>query len=413
MKSLLTYLTLAVAIIMGCTGPGWDGPAADREETFLCLAISSPPAVKAEDPDEMLVTDVNLFVFNNRGLLEERAFLKGGDLRPVEGGVGITCKLLKDTPYDIYVCANLGYPLDLSTQEDLAGYRFYLTYPDEYSRGIPMSGCVEGALSEEGRPITIPLERMMAKVSLRLDRTALDPDVRILVRRVTVGGCPRSALLFSESRAETAEEVFATGFTKVYPECDALNKEVTLGMSRECGVYMLENLQGDRLREPVCSYIEIEAEYFSDIYYSGSGQYLIYRFYIGGRKGNYDIRRNCHYHITVRPEGDGLHGDSWSVDMENLGVQESAKVFDLHPAAYNECRSGEDFHFRCDVFPPWTRVSFDKEWLEDESHLYSYTLDEDGLGITLHTRKGGTAMLYISAGAPVYRDTLAILVIDP
>lgn len=413
MKSHLTYLTLAVAIITGCTGPGWDGPAADREETFLCLAISSPPAVKAEDPDETLVTDVNLFVFNNRGVLEERAFLKGGDLLPVEGGVGITRKLLKDTPYDIYVCANLGYPLELSTKEELARYRFYLTYPDEYSRGIPMSGYVEGALSEEGWPITIPLERMMAKISLRIDRTALAPDVRILVRRVTVGGCPRSALLFSESRAETAEEVFATGFTKVYPECDALNKEVTLGMSRECGVYMLENLQGDRLREPVCSYIEIEAEYFSDIYYSGSGQYLIYRFYIGGRKGNYDIRRNCHYHITVRPEGDGLHGDSWSVDMENLGVQESAKVFDLYPAAYNECRSGEDFHFRCDVFPPWTKVYFDEEWLEDESHLYSYTLDEDGHGITLHTRKGGTAMLYISAGAPVYRDTLALLVIDP
>ena len=108
MKFHLTYLTLAVAIITGCTGPGWDGSAADREETFLCLAISSPPAVKAEDPDETLVTDVNLFVFNNRGVLEERAFLKGGDLLPVEGGVGITRKLLKDTPYDIYVCANLG-----------------------------------------------------------------------------------------------------------------------------------------------------------------------------------------------------------------------------------------------------------------------------------------------------------------
>ena len=413
MKQPLTYLSLAVAIITGCTGPGWDGPAADREETFLCLFVSSPPAVKAEDPDETRVSDVNLFLFNSRGVLEERAYLRSGDLRPVEGGVGITRKLLKDTPYDIYVCANLGYPLELSTREDLARYRFYLTYPDEYAGGIPMTACVKGAVSEEGRPINIPLERMMAKVSLRLDRTALASDVRMLVRRVTVGGCPRSSLLFSESRAETAEEVFATGFTKVYPECDALNKDVTLGMSRECAVYLLENLQGDRLREPVCSYIEMEVEYFSDIYYSGSGQYLVYRFYIGGRKGNYDIRRNCHYRITVRPEGDGLHGDSWSVDMENLGVQERAKVFDLHPAAYNECRSGEDFHFRCDVFPPWTPVYFDQEWLEDESYLYSYTLDEDGRGITLHTRKGGTAMLYISAGAPVYRDTLALLVIDP
>lgn len=413
MKNSLIRLILTVATIAGCTGPEWDGPAADREEIQLCFSLSSPPAVKAADPDETRISDVNLFIFNARGVLEERTFLKDGDLRPGEDGFSVTRKLLKDTPYDIYACANLGYPLTLSTAEELERYRYYLTYPDEYSRGIPMTARLKGAVSEGGQPIAVPLERMMAKVSLRLDRTALSPDVRILVRRVTIGGCPRSSLLFTDSRAETAEEVFVTGFTKIYPECDALNKDVTLGLSRECPVYMLENLQGNVLREPVCPYIEIEAEYFSDIYYSGSGQYLIYRFYIGERKGNYDIRRNCHYHITVRPEGDGLHGDSWSVDMEHLGVQERAKVFDLHPAAYNECRSGEDFHFRCDVFPPWTPVTFDKEWLDDESHLYSYTLDEDGRGITLHTRKGGTAMLYISAGAPVFRDTLALLVIDP
>ena len=413
MQKSLTYLSLTVAILMGCTGPGWDGPADQGEETFLCLYISSPPAVKAADPDETLITDVNLFIFNDRGVLEERSFLKGNDLRPVEGGVSITRKLLKDHPYDIYACANLGYPLACTTQDELEQYRYYLTYPDEYSRGIPMAARLKGVVSEGGRPIPILLERLMAKVSLRIDRTALSSDVRILVKRVTVGGCPRSSLLFPGSRAETAEDVFATGFTKIYPECDDLNRDVTLGLSRECAVYLLENLQGNRLREPVCSYIELEAEYFSDTYYSGSGQYLIYRFYIGERKGNYDILRNCHYHITVRPEGDGLNGDNWSVDMEHLGVQESAKVFDLLPAAYNECRSGEDFHFRCDVFPPWTKVTFDKEWLEDESHLYSYTLDEDGRGITLHTRKGGTAMLYISAGAPVYRDTLALLVIDP
>ena len=406
--------TVLVPVITGCTGPVWDQPAERREESlFLCLSISSPAAVKAADPDETRIRDINIFLFNSRGVLEDRAYLTERELTPTPDGYTLQRKLLADVPYEIYACANLGYPLELTTPAELLAFRYYLAYPDDYGGGIPMTAHLPHAVSKGGSPIVIPLERMMAKVALRMDRTALSPDVKVLVRRVSIGGCPRSALLFSPGRAETAEEIFAAGFTKVYPECDALNRDVTLGLSRECAVYLLENLQGDSLRKPVCSYIELECEYFSDIYYSGSGQYLTYRFYFGDRPGNYDIRRNCHYHITVRPEGDGLHGDSWSVDLENLGVRESAKVFDLHPAAYNECRSGEDFHFRCDVFPSWTPVTFDREWLEGESHLYSYTLDEDGRGITLHTKKGGTCMLYISAGAPVYRDTLALLVIDP
>ena len=35
--------------------------------------------------------------------------------------------------------------------------RFYLTYPDEYSHGIPMSGIAE--LDGESLAVTIPLER--------------------------------------------------------------------------------------------------------------------------------------------------------------------------------------------------------------------------------------------------------------
>ena len=404
---------LLLAIATACHPFAGDGIADREREIAFCLAVSPSAASRATDPDENLITDVNLLIFNHKGVLEDKAYLVRKDLTPEADGVSFKRKLLKDVPYDVYVCANLGYALPVSSREELERYRYYLTYPDEYTRGVPMTARAEGVVAWDGEPVVFALERMMAKVSLRLDRTALSPDVRMLVRRVTVGGCPRSALLFSPSRAETAEEVFAAGFTKIYPECDDLNKEVTLGLSRECAVYLLENRQGDRLREPVCSYIELEMEYFSDIYYSGAGQYLVYRFYIGARPGNYDLFRNCHYHITVRPEGDGLHGDSWSVDLEHLGVQEHAKVFDLHPAQYNECRSGEDFHFRCDVFPPWTKVEFDREWLEGESHLYSYTYDEDGLGITLHTKKGGTAMFYISAGPPVNRDTLALLVIDP
>jgi len=45
--------------------------------------------------------------------------------------------------------------------------------------------------------------------------------------------------------------------------------------------------------------------------------------------------------------------------------------------------------------------------------VYDYTVDDDGYGLTLHTRKGGSAVVYFKAGPPVNRDTLAMVVVDP
>ena len=54
-------------------------------------------------------------------------------------------------------------------------------------------------------------------------------------------------------------------------------------------------------------------------------------------------------------------------------------------------------------------------WDDDDRvhELYSYDIDRDGHGLTIHTHKGGSVMVYFKAGPPVNRDTLALLVIDP
>ena len=60
----------------------------------------------------------------------------------------------------------------------------------------------------------------------------------------------------------------------------------------------------------------------------------------------------------------------------------------------------------------WKRRS---AWDDDEDvhNLYSFDVDPDGYGLTIHTWKGGSALVYFKAGPPVNRDTLALLVIDP
>ena len=186
-----------VAALSGCSALPENAPSDRVADVEICLRTSAALShSRAADPDEELISDVNLFIFNDRGVLEERAYLERRDIDVAGGSVSVHRKLLLEVPYDIYACANIGYALDLTTREELEAYRYHLIYPDEYSRGIPMCAQHLRAEAFEGEPIVLELERTMAKISLRIDRTALNPGVRLIVKRVTIGGCPRSVTLF-------------------------------------------------------------------------------------------------------------------------------------------------------------------------------------------------------------------------
>lgn len=416
---LLLLLLLAAA----CTRE--ERPATCRA---LLQLYPSQPFTRAADPDEGLISDYNLLIFNSFGVLEEKVYVPARQLQLSQGRVLHATTLLRDVPYTLLAAANLGYELPCCTLEEALAYRYPLAYPDEYSHGMPMAACLEKHCLGGDAAVDIPLERLMARVDLRIDRRALDSDVRFEVREVRLGGCPSSARLFGTSKAETARDVFLNGFSKTGAQVAALNRDQELGLSEAVPLYLLENCQGDLLEhvstdsgkvftdgryQDVCAYVEIKAEYHSDSWHSRPGGHLRYRFYLGENLNNFDVRRNVRYQLTVRPEGDGLREESWRVDKTEMEPQTR---MELHPAAYNECRSGDDFHLWCEVLPKGTPMQIECLAHDDDEQvaaLYSYTLDEDGNGLTLHTWKGGTAVISFSAGPPVNRDTLALVVIDP
>ena len=417
-------LLVVLSLMIGCD-------SRDRDERFggtvLVLDLESSTPTRSVLPDETLVSDINLLIYNLEGLLEERRFLSGRQLSVTDGAVRLKTGLLKGVPYDIFAAANIGYALPALSRQEIESYRYHLAYPDEYSRGMPMSAHLDGYVNEGETEVLLPLVRTMARIDVNIDRTKLDSDVSFQVTSVHVGNGPSSVRLFGDSRAEAATQVFAGGFSLEGRQVQALNIDQTTGVSGSVSLYLPENLQGDLLTTQdergkvfsegqygkVCSYLEIRGSYHSSSWHTRAGEPLVYRFYLGDGPGNFDIFRNTACKVTVHLEGTGLGEDGWRVDKSRL-IPETR--FSLHPAAYNECRSGDDFHLWCEVFP--ADVDFEIEpvaWDDDERvhNLYTFDVDPDGHGLTIHTWKGGSVMVYFKAGPPVNRDTLALVVIDP
>ena len=415
---------LLLSLVIGCTSWDRDDGCAD---TVLVLDPQGGIQTRSALPDDRLVSDINLLVYNAEGLLEERRYYPARQLSVSDGTVRIGTSLLTDAAYDIFVAANIGYALPVLSREAVETYRYHMAYPDEYSRGMPMSGRLDGLVSGGAAEVRIPLVRTMARIDLNLDRTLLDSDVTFQVTSVVVGNGPSSVTLFGDSKAESATQVFANGFSLDGRQVQALNIDQSPGVSGTVSLYLPENLQGDLLSTDdesgkyftegpngqVCSYLEIRGSYHSDSWHTRAGEPLVYRFYLGDGPGNFDVSRNTACRVTVHLEGTGLGEDGWRVDKSRL-IPETR--FDLHPAAYNECRSGDDFHLWCDVSPPDTYFEIEPvAWDDDESvhNLYTFDIDRVGHGLTIHTWKGGSVLVYFKAGPPVDRDTLALLVIDP
>lgn len=306
----------------------------DRE-TAVIRFCSAEPKTKAMDPDETEISDINVFVFNSYGILEGAAYLNVQSGQNAPQGFSWNIDLVKNGTYSIYACANFGYEVDVASMDGLENLRYYMAYPDDYSIGMPMSGYLEN-VRITGDEITVPLERLMAKISLKVDRRRLDENVEFKIRSIQVEGCPRSVYPFSRNHIRDPFDFFPSGFLRKDYETDALNLTNIDGLSGEVCLYMLENMQGDLLpgnddeslkvlpdSEPAknfCSYIEIKAEYLSPSYQSKPGEYLIYRFYPGENPSNFDVCRNVEYRICIVPSGSGLEGTEWRIDKSGIEV---------------------------------------------------------------------------------------------
>lgn len=327
-RRILTVLTL-FTVLMAASGCLESNTEKESSAEVRIVFKDSGYATRSIAPEENRIHDINLLVFCGESA-EDRIWTR----TPYDNSEHfITLNLLKGKRYSFYAFINFGKKIDAEEISDLNNLKVEIESAERFDKGIPMTAAAEDILIGEDSQITLELERMMAKISLRIDRSRLSEGVDININSIRIGNYPKYAYATAESKVTGSYDCLPSGFYLSGSQCISLNRSGQGGLSGEVSLYMLENMQGDfpweigedeekvfdddDPRASVCSYIEIEADYRSDTHFSRTG--LIYRFYLGDGLDNLDVERNCHYHITVSPEDDGLSGSGWRVDKTGLG----------------------------------------------------------------------------------------------
>lgn len=411
---LMTYICLSAAFVSTSCIREYD--SVEVEIRFH----NALPDVRSEYPDENLITDISLLIFDETGAAEECIFLGNGLLH-------YTTKLVTNKEYRFCACANFGYPVYADHIDELQEITYRAAYPDEYHEGIPMYA-EEEMLICNGTALDISLKRLMAKISIRMDRSLLDKDVEMNIRSARIGNCPRYVTPFRDSRNGNADDSFPLGFSLDDVQTADLNFSIGNGLSKEVSLFMFENMQGksdvhidkdsekvfdkDDPRKDLCSYIELEIEYMSDVKKSGE-EGLIYRFYLGEDRNSFDVRRNTHYHITVTPENDGLSEDSWRVDQSDL-EDVHGPGFKALPSDYIRGDIGDQIHIWCEFTPENAPFDPGISYMEDDKAkgIYDYILDEDRHGAVLTLTGPGRGLIYMEAGEPVNDAALFIIEVN-
>lgn len=417
-RKLQRILLTLCAAMQACTYLG-EHKECDVRIVFQDLALES----KADMPSEDRISDVSLMIFDGNGMLERHFRLENASRNPY-----IDVSLLKGTEYTICACANFGYDVNVREIRELENLYFHLTYPDEYKEGIPMYASQKAVVTSESDEIRLELTRLMSKISIRMDRSLLAEDVKMDVTGVRIGNCPKKVRVFGQSSAKTEDDCFRVGFSHDDSESSPLNRLRGNGTSDEISLYMLENMQGKFSdkditsdsnkvfgamdpRQYTASYIEMELDYRSSGLHSTSP--LIYRFYLGQDRNSLDIERNCHYHITVCPENDGLSGDGWRVDKSGITTR-SEPSLTPYPSQYIRGDIGDKIHIWCETTPADAPFDVGIEYMEDDKAegIYDYVVDADGHGATLTLTGPGRGLIYMEAGDPINDAALFIIEVN-
>ena len=305
-------------------------------------------SILAESSIETLITDVTLASYGPDGSLVNVLYHnKIGD------GVGVYVN--EKHPNNIYALVNMG---DMSSafpasEADVSAISYRLRSYDEVAeRGIPMCGVLKSCQCEKGKTVYMPLERLFAKLNVRILHTGLSGQSASDVYAYNL--CNKSIYLrqanrylrpFSQegSAARTVSDIMElSDYNPDLHDFDAykgsLNQSdfgpgVGYVLDTTIVLYVPENIQGNLIpgnTDPfakvesrisdvggksyaeLCTYIEFNAN--KPNIGDGYGGDITYRCYLGDDNvSDFSIRRNSKYDLLLDFTDAGFYLNSWKV----------------------------------------------------------------------------------------------------
>lgn len=312
------------------------GHSRDVELINVRFVVDDVVGKSSISPDECKWEYLNIYAYSQGQIAAYRCFDYGDN--PV-------LELIRDREYDLYVLAGTKkVEPDPMLDDFLRNCEVRASSFDELQGGFSFAWKSEGH-KVESSSINVILERLVAKVVLSIDDSALKG---LRVTSVRLCQSPLKVCPFMEggSRVLCDEDVGDGDFAT---EADIY----TLNKGGSVQFYVLENCQGlllpqntdpwtktpDSIPESadLCTYLELMCEFESESFYQGE---VLYRIYLGrDNVSDFNVRRNEVLNLTLTLTDSSLKKLSWKVTPD-VGIADGF----VEGSVVSEGQSAEDLY---------------------------------------------------------------------
>ena len=354
-------------------------------------------------------SDINLFIVNDRGDVVADMYLSGNN---GADKYKIGANIRKGEEYTLYSVANAGKKLQVANVLELDALQHIVSLDEEVDeQRVLMCGKSSPQMLHNGAVVNISMERCVSKIVIRADYSALNSDVGIDVKRISLKNVPDRVKLFGSSRIvdpmHSVDGVSISGISKE-------------NLQQGIAFYQYENMQGTLLPgnddytrkvwpngsiySKICSYVEMEASYSSP---RKKGE-ILYRFYLGSdMTSNYDVVRNTLQTVTVNFRGDGaVDENTWRVD--HSGISNLVTSVAVNPRVHKFIGTGGTLKLETVVLPADAadkRLSF--------RSTDSLVASVDETGNVLSVGEGECLVIAESCDGTRISDTCRVIVMNP
>ena len=285
MKKVLLFIIPLLAMMSSCNKDEMEDRPSLQDEVRFSLQIQEEGVqYVTRATDERTVRDVNLFLFDPRGMLPDRHFY-------VETGT-VECSVLPGS-YEAYAVANVHRDMGAMTLEQLRAVQ--LPSVTRYTM-LPMSGHTTLTVEDRMSAPVITVRRTVAKIICNI---SIDPAVvyALKLQSVQIMNAAATTMLFEEKQ-------IAKNFITMNSAAIASSEL----RSATRMFYLLENCQGDvpsiTTQQQKCAANAPRGATFVRIKAQQEGLQLTYDVYLGeNNTSNFDVRRNSVQTLNIIIKG--------------------------------------------------------------------------------------------------------------